>query len=143
MNGITRWALRSSLMGILRSSSAGGGWLRVKRTQPGSLERKENPPSILCRSLIWPVYMNPAELEERSQLTIMLRLREAFITRASEFIACCLDNTEPPMRLRGVVNALRLVVCCKRVWSLGRRSSVMRPAGASRRRTSPSRRSYE
>lgn len=36
------------------------------------------------------------------------RFREAFITEANEFTACCLDNTEPPMRLEGAVNAVKI-----------------------------------
>jgi myo-inositol 2-dehydrogenase / D-chiro-inositol 1-dehydrogenase len=36
------------------------------------------------------------------------RFREAFIAEANEFTACCLDNTEPPMRLEGAVNAVRI-----------------------------------
>jgi len=36
------------------------------------------------------------------------RFREAFITEANEFTACCLDNTEPPMKLEGAVNAVRI-----------------------------------
>ena len=36
------------------------------------------------------------------------RFREAFITEANEFTACCLDNTEPPMRLEGAVNAVKV-----------------------------------
>ena len=29
------------------------------------------------------------------------RFREAFVTEANEFTACCLDNTEPLVRLEG------------------------------------------
>lgn len=36
------------------------------------------------------------------------RFREAFITEANEFTACCLDNTEPPFRLEGAVNAVTI-----------------------------------
>jgi myo-inositol 2-dehydrogenase / D-chiro-inositol 1-dehydrogenase len=36
------------------------------------------------------------------------RFREAFITEANEFTACCLDNTEVPFRLEGAVNAVRI-----------------------------------
>ncbi|KIX09275.1 uncharacterized protein Z518_00354 [Rhinocladiella mackenziei CBS 650.93] len=36
------------------------------------------------------------------------RFREAFITEANEFTACCLDDTEPPMKLEGAVNAVRI-----------------------------------
>ncbi|KUL89105.1 hypothetical protein ZTR_06076 [Talaromyces verruculosus] len=36
------------------------------------------------------------------------RFREAFITEANEFTACCLDNTPPPMRLEGAVNAVKI-----------------------------------
>jgi myo-inositol 2-dehydrogenase/D-chiro-inositol 1-dehydrogenase len=36
------------------------------------------------------------------------RFREAFITEANEFTASCLDDTEPPMRLEGAVNAVRI-----------------------------------
>lgn len=36
------------------------------------------------------------------------RFRDAFIQEANEFTACCLDNTEPPMRLEGAVNAVRI-----------------------------------
>ena len=36
------------------------------------------------------------------------RFREAFITEANEFTACCLDNTEAPMRLEGAVNAVKI-----------------------------------
>jgi myo-inositol 2-dehydrogenase/D-chiro-inositol 1-dehydrogenase len=36
------------------------------------------------------------------------RFREAFITEANEFTACCLDNTQPPMKLEGAVNAVKI-----------------------------------
>lgn len=36
------------------------------------------------------------------------RFREAFITEANEFTSCCLDNTEPPFRLEGAVNSVRI-----------------------------------
>jgi myo-inositol 2-dehydrogenase / D-chiro-inositol 1-dehydrogenase len=36
------------------------------------------------------------------------RFREAFITEANEFTACCLDNTPPPMKLEGAVNAVKI-----------------------------------
>lgn len=36
------------------------------------------------------------------------RFRDAFITEANEFTACCLDNTEPPLRLEGAVAAVRI-----------------------------------
>ena len=36
------------------------------------------------------------------------RFKEAFITEANEFTACCLDNTEPSMRLEGAVNAVKV-----------------------------------
>ena len=36
------------------------------------------------------------------------RFKEAFITEANEFTASCLDDTEPPMRLEGAVNAVRI-----------------------------------
>ncbi|RFU34882.1 hypothetical protein B7463_g1467, partial [Scytalidium lignicola] len=36
------------------------------------------------------------------------RFREAFITEANEFTACCLENTEPPMKLQGAVNAVKI-----------------------------------
>jgi len=36
------------------------------------------------------------------------RFREAFITEANEFTACCLDNTEPPFRLEGAVAAVKI-----------------------------------
>ena len=36
------------------------------------------------------------------------RFRDAFITEANEFTACCLDNMEPPMRLEGAVNAVKI-----------------------------------
>ncbi|EXJ89606.1 myo-inositol 2-dehydrogenase [Capronia epimyces CBS 606.96] len=36
------------------------------------------------------------------------RFREAFITEANEFTACCLDNTEPPLRLEGAVAAVKI-----------------------------------
>lgn len=36
------------------------------------------------------------------------RFREAFITEANEFAACCLDNTRPPMSIQGAVNAVRI-----------------------------------
>ncbi|KAI0476159.1 putative oxidoreductase [Xylariaceae sp. FL0804] len=36
------------------------------------------------------------------------RFREAFVTEANEFAACCLDDTPPPMRLEGAVNAVRI-----------------------------------
>lgn len=36
------------------------------------------------------------------------RFREAFITEANEFTACCLDDTEPPFRLEGAVNAVKI-----------------------------------
>jgi hypothetical protein len=34
------------------------------------------------------------------------RFRDAFITEANEFTACCLDDTKPPIRLEGAVTAL-------------------------------------
>ncbi|KAI1340555.1 putative oxidoreductase [Xylariaceae sp. FL0016] len=36
------------------------------------------------------------------------RFREAFVTEANEFTACCLDNTPPPMKLEGAVSAVRI-----------------------------------
>ncbi|EHY58263.1 hypothetical protein ABEF95_005869 [Exophiala dermatitidis] len=36
------------------------------------------------------------------------RFREAFITEANEFTACCLDNTEVPLRLEGAVAAVKI-----------------------------------
>ncbi|RHZ66745.1 Gfo/Idh/MocA family protein [Aspergillus thermomutatus] len=36
------------------------------------------------------------------------RFRDAFITEANEFTACCLDDTEPPMKLEGAVSAVRI-----------------------------------
>lgn len=36
------------------------------------------------------------------------RFREAFITEANEFTACCMDNTAPTMRLEGAVNAVKI-----------------------------------
>ena len=36
------------------------------------------------------------------------RFREAFITEANEFTACCLDDTEVPFRLEGAVNAVKI-----------------------------------
>ena len=36
------------------------------------------------------------------------RFRDAFITEANEFTACCLDDTEAPIRLEGAVNALKV-----------------------------------
>lgn len=38
------------------------------------------------------------------------RFREAFITEANEFTACCLDNTELPFQLDGAVNALKIAI---------------------------------
>ncbi|KAK5300503.1 hypothetical protein LTR14_000900 [Exophiala xenobiotica] len=36
------------------------------------------------------------------------RFRDAFINEANEFTACCLDDTPPPMKLEGAVNAVRI-----------------------------------
>lgn len=36
------------------------------------------------------------------------RFRDAFIQEANEFTACCLDDTEPPMRLEGAVAAVKI-----------------------------------
>lgn len=36
------------------------------------------------------------------------RFKEAFITEANEFTACCLDDTEVPFRLEGAVNAVKI-----------------------------------
>ena len=36
------------------------------------------------------------------------RFREAFITEANEFTACCLDNKEPPFRIEGAVAAVKI-----------------------------------
>ncbi|KIW63338.1 hypothetical protein PV04_10192 [Phialophora macrospora] len=36
------------------------------------------------------------------------RFREAFITEANEFTACCLDDTEPPFKLEGAVAAVKI-----------------------------------
>jgi len=36
------------------------------------------------------------------------RFREAFITEANEFTACCLDDTEAPLKLQTAVNAVRI-----------------------------------
>ncbi|KAG8163873.1 hypothetical protein KVR01_005791 [Diaporthe batatas] len=36
------------------------------------------------------------------------RFREAFITEANEFTECCLNNTTPPMKLEGAVNAVKI-----------------------------------
>ncbi|EXJ54187.1 myo-inositol 2-dehydrogenase [Cladophialophora yegresii CBS 114405] len=36
------------------------------------------------------------------------RFREAFITEANEFTACCLDNAEPPFKLEGAVTAVKI-----------------------------------
>lgn len=36
------------------------------------------------------------------------RFRDAFITEANEFTDCCLDNTAPPVKLQGAVDAVRI-----------------------------------
>lgn len=36
------------------------------------------------------------------------RFREAFIEEANEFTACCLNNTAPPFKLEGAVNAVKI-----------------------------------
>lgn len=36
------------------------------------------------------------------------RFREAFVAEANEFTDCCLNNTAPPMRLEGAVNAVKI-----------------------------------
>ena len=36
------------------------------------------------------------------------RFRDAFVTEANEFTACCLDGTELPMKLEGAVKAVRI-----------------------------------
>lgn len=36
------------------------------------------------------------------------RFRDAFITEANEFTACCLDDIEPPFKLEGAVKAVRI-----------------------------------
>ncbi|OBR10407.1 Nad binding rossmann fold-containing protein [Colletotrichum higginsianum IMI 349063] len=36
------------------------------------------------------------------------RFREAFIAEANEFTACCLNDTEPPMKLTGAVSAVKI-----------------------------------
>jgi myo-inositol 2-dehydrogenase/D-chiro-inositol 1-dehydrogenase len=36
------------------------------------------------------------------------RFREAFITEANDFTACCLDDTPVPFALEGAVNAVRI-----------------------------------
>lgn len=36
------------------------------------------------------------------------RFRDAFVTEANEFTACCLNNTPPPMKLEGAVSAVKI-----------------------------------
>lgn len=36
------------------------------------------------------------------------RFRDAFITEANEFTACCLNNTPVPLKLEGAVNAVKI-----------------------------------
>ncbi|KKY13751.1 putative nad-binding rossmann fold oxidoreductase family protein [Phaeomoniella chlamydospora] len=36
------------------------------------------------------------------------RFKDAFLTEANEFTACCLDNTEEPVKLEGAVKAVRI-----------------------------------
>ena len=36
------------------------------------------------------------------------RFRDAFITEANEFTACCLNNTTPPIRLEAAVSAVKI-----------------------------------
>lgn len=36
------------------------------------------------------------------------RFRDAFLTEANEFTACCLDDTPVPVRLQGAVDAVRI-----------------------------------
>lgn len=49
------------------------------------------------------------------------RFRDAFITEANEFTACCLDNTEPPMKLEGAVTAVRIGQALQESLITGRR----------------------
>lgn len=36
------------------------------------------------------------------------RFREAFVTEANEFTECCLNDTAPPMKLQGAVDAVKI-----------------------------------
>jgi hypothetical protein len=44
----------------------------------------------------------------KSHHIITGRFRDAFITEANEFTACCLDDAELPMTLEGAINAVRI-----------------------------------
>ena len=49
------------------------------------------------------------------------RFRDAFITEANEFTACCLDDTPAPMKLEGAVNAVRIGVALQEALITGRK----------------------
>lgn len=50
----------------------------------------------------------PSGIRRETGATYYDRFRDAFITEANEFTASCLDNTEPPLRLEGAVNAVKI-----------------------------------
>lgn len=49
------------------------------------------------------------------------RFRDAFVTEANEFTACCLDDTEPPVRLEGAVEALKIACALQESLVTGRK----------------------
>ena len=49
------------------------------------------------------------------------RFRDAFITEANEFTACCLDDIAPPMKLEGAVNAVRIGVALQEALISGKK----------------------
>ncbi|KAF4119757.1 myo-inositol 2-dehydrogenase / D-chiro-inositol 1-dehydrogenase [Geosmithia morbida] len=59
-------------------------------------------------------YLNLVDIHEPTGIrrevpsTYYDRFREAFVTEANEFTACCLDNTPVPVRLKGAVDAVKI-----------------------------------
>ncbi|KIV81037.1 hypothetical protein PV11_08490 [Exophiala sideris] len=49
------------------------------------------------------------------------RFRDAFIAEANVFTACCLDDTPPPMKLEGAVNAVRIGVALQEALISGKK----------------------
>jgi myo-inositol 2-dehydrogenase / D-chiro-inositol 1-dehydrogenase len=71
--------------------------------------------------------MNLVQVSERNGVrreipqTYYDRFREAFVTEANEFTACCLDGTDVPVKLEGAVEAVRIGKALQEAMVTGRR----------------------
>jgi myo-inositol 2-dehydrogenase / D-chiro-inositol 1-dehydrogenase len=69
----------------------------------------EGKPSINTQPISNPVSIyDPSGIRREIPAHYYARFWEAFVTGTNEFMACCLDNTELPMRLRGAVNTVKV-----------------------------------